>query len=50
MLKNTISNTYNVVATGDDASGLIKICYLYKFDLILTDICIKNNLCYYYGK
>ena len=43
MLKNTISNTYNVVATSDDASELIKLCDLYKPDLILTDICTKNN-------
>lgn len=43
MLKNTISNTYNVVATSDDASDLIKLCDLYKPDLILTDICTKNN-------
>ena len=42
-LKNTISNTYNVVATSDDASELIKLCDLYKPDLILTDICTKNN-------
>ena len=43
MLKNTISTTYNVVATSDDASELIKLCDLYKPDLILTDICTKNN-------
>ena len=43
MLKNTISNTYNVVATSDDASELIKLCDLYNPDLILTDICTKNN-------
>ena len=43
MLKKIISNNYDVVATSDDASNLITLCEKYNPDIVLTDICTKNN-------
>ena len=43
MLKKNISNNYDVVATSDDASNLITLCEKYNPDIVLTDICTKNN-------
>ncbi|MGN1379121.1 MAG: response regulator transcription factor [Bacilli bacterium] len=43
MLKKIISNNYDVVATSDDASNLIALCEKYNPDIVLTDICTKNN-------
>lgn len=43
MLKNTISSVYDVVATTTDASELMDLCDLYKPNIVLTDVCTKNN-------
>lgn len=43
MLKKTISTSFDVVATSDDASNMLSLCKEYEPDLILTDICTKNN-------
>ena len=43
MLKKIISNNYDVVATSDDANSLITLCEKYNPDIVLTDICTKNN-------
>ena len=43
MLKKIISNNYDVVATSDDANNLITLCEKYNPDIVLTDICTKNN-------
>lgn len=43
MLRNTISSVYDVVATTTDASELMDLCGLYKPNIVLTDVCTKNN-------
>lgn len=43
MLKNTISTVYDVVATTTDARELMNLCDKYKPDIVLTDVCTKDN-------
>ena len=43
MLKKTLEKSFEVVATSDDAKDMLNLCDKYKPDLILTDICTKNN-------
>lgn len=44
LLKNTLSNKYNVVATSEDASEMIELCSKYKPDLVICDVITKNNI------
>lgn len=43
MLKKTISEFFNVVATSTNAEDMLNLCTKYKPDIILTDICTKNS-------
>ena len=43
MLKKTLASSFEVVATSDDASTMLNLCDKYSPDLVLTDICTKNN-------
>lgn len=43
MLKKTLSSSFEVVATSDDASTMLNLCDKYSPDLVLTDVCTKNN-------
>ena len=43
MLKKTLEKSFEVVATSDDAKDMLNLCDKHKPDLILTDICTKNN-------
>lgn len=43
MLKKTLEKSFEVIATSDDAKDMLNLCDKYKPDLILTDICTKNN-------
>ena len=51
MMKKTLSNNYNIVATCTSAKNMLNLCNEYKPDLILTDIVTKDNANgIYYGK
>lgn len=44
LLKNTLSNKYNIVATSEDASEMIELCSKYKPDLVICDVITNNNV------
>lgn len=44
MLRRTLSEYYNVIATTDDAKNMLNLCLKYNPDLVLTDIVTKNNV------
>lgn len=43
MLKKTLEKSFDIVATSDNAKDILNLCDKYKPDLVLTDICTKNN-------
>ena len=43
MLKKTLEKSFDIVATSDNAKDMLNLCNKYKPDLVLTDICTKNN-------
>ncbi len=43
MLKKILEESFDIVATSDNAKDMLNLCNKYKPDLVLTDICTKNN-------
>ncbi len=43
MLKKILEASFDIVATSDNAKDMLNLCNKYKPDLVLTDICTKNN-------
>lgn len=43
MLKKILEESFDIVATSDNAKDILNLCNKYKPDLVLTDICTKNN-------
>lgn len=43
MLKNTLSDTFEVVATSTNAKDMLKLCNEFEPDIVLTDILTANN-------
>ena len=43
ILKKILEESFDIVATSDNAKDMLNLCNKYKPDLVLTDICTKNN-------
>ena len=43
MLKNTLSDTFEVVATSTNAKDMLKLCIEFEPDMVLTDILTANK-------
>ena len=43
MLKKTLEESFDIVATSDNAKDILNLCDKYRPNLVLTDICTKNN-------